>query len=94
MRLKNFQKQIIVNAIKNEDQKASVYLFGSRVDDEQLGGDIDILVLSSTIKFDEKLRIKKKIFESLEEQKIDLLIVDDLSEPFAQIAIEKGIKFV
>ncbi len=70
MRLKNFQKQIIVNAIKNEDQKASVYLFGSRVDDEQLGGDIDILVLSSTIKFDEKLRIKKKYLSLSKSKKL------------------------
>jgi len=92
MRLKSFEQQTIINAIKKKDPKASVYLFGSRVDDEQLGGDIDVLVLSSTIKFDEKLRIKKKIFESLEEQKIDLLIVDDLTEPFAQKVLEKGIQ--
>lgn len=69
MRLKNFEKDAIINAIKKEDSEAAIYLFGSRVDDEQLGGNIDILVLSSVIKFDGKLRIKKQIFETLEEQK-------------------------
>jgi predicted nucleotidyltransferase len=92
MRLKKIEKESIVNAIKNVDPDAAVYLFGSRVDDEQSGGDIDILVCSSTIDFDGKLRIKKQIFDSLEEQKIDLIIVDDPFEPFAQIALEKGVK--
>lgn len=92
MRLKNFEKNAIINAIKQEDPEAVVYLFGSRVDDEQLGGDIDILVLSSVINFDGKLRIKKQIFESLEEQKIDLIIVDDPDEPFSQLVLSKGIK--
>ena len=92
MRLKTIEKESIVNAIKNVDPDAAVYLFGSRVDDNQSGGDIDILVCSSTIDFDGKLRIKKKIFESLEEQKIDLIIVNNLYDPFAQSVIEKGFK--
>ncbi|MBF0468819.1 MAG: nucleotidyltransferase domain-containing protein [Desulfamplus sp.] len=92
MRLKLFEQNIIVNAVKHEDPDAAIYLFGSRVDDEQLGGDIDIIVLSSIINFDGKLRIKKELFKSLEEQKIDLIIVDDPAEPFAFTALEKGIK--
>ena len=92
MRLNAFEQKTIVNAVKDEDNEAEIYLFGSRVDDKELGGDIDILVLSSIIDFDGKLRIKTKIFNSLEEQKIDLIIVDNPSEPFAQIALEKGIK--
>lgn len=92
MRLNAFEQKTIVNAVKDEDNEAEIYLFGSRVDDKELGGDIDILVLSSIIDFDGKLRIKTKIFNSLEEQKIDLIIVDNTSEPFAQIALEKGIK--
>ncbi|MGD9731202.1 MAG: nucleotidyltransferase domain-containing protein [Desulfamplus sp.] len=92
MRLNAFEQKTIVNAVKDEDNEAEIYLFGSRVDDKGLGGDIDILVLSSIIDFDGKLRIKTKIFNSLEEQKIDLIIVDNPSEPFAQIALEKGIK--
>ncbi len=92
MRLNAFEQKTIVNAVKDEDNEAEIYLFGSRVDDKELGGDIDILVLSTIIDFDGKLRIKKTIFNSLEEQKIDLIIVDNPSEPFAQTALEKGIK--
>lgn len=92
MRLKDSEKKAIVDAIKVEDPEASIYLFGSRADDDQLGGDIDILVISSSIDFDGKLCIKKKIFESVEEQKIDLVIIDDPNDPFAKMALEKGIR--
>ncbi len=92
MRLKKFEQDSIVNAVKHEDPDSEIYLFGSRVDDEQSGGDIDILVCSSTIDFNGKLRIKKQIFESLEDQKIDLVIVDDPVDPFARAALEKGIR--
>ncbi len=91
MRLKKFEKDSIVNAVKHEDPDSTVYLFGSRVDDNELGGDIDILVCSSKIDFNGKMRIKKEIFNSLEEQKIDLVIVDNPLDPFAQLALEKGV---
>lgn len=45
MRLKDFERNAIVSAIKERDLAARVFLFGSRVDDTKKGGDIDLLVL-------------------------------------------------
>ena len=44
MRLKDEEKQPILQAIHCVDPHARVYLFGSRVDDSGKGGDIDIIV--------------------------------------------------
>ena len=55
------------------------------------GGDIDILIRSSKIRLDEKLKIRKYIFRHMEEQKIDLVITRDFEEPFAEMARDQGI---
>jgi len=74
------------------DADSKIFLFGSRVNDSLKGGDIDILILSDTLTFDDKLAIKKAIFEKLEEQKIDIIIARDTKDPFVQMAEKKGIK--
>ena len=73
------------------DPKAAIYLFGSRVDDSKKGGDIDLLVLSGLLGFSDKRRIKVRLYELMGEQKIDLIITDDTSKPFVQIALEEGV---
>ncbi len=92
MRLTREEKRVIVDAVKKVDPDAIVYLFGSRVDDAKSGGDIDLLIFSSGISFDEKLQIKKEIFNALDEQKLDLVISNDLKDPFVQLALETGVK--
>ena len=49
MRLTDQEKEAIVNSIKSIDKDAEVYLFGSRVNDSERGGDIDILILSTNL---------------------------------------------
>ena len=44
MRLKDEEKQVILQAIRSVDPHAKVYLFGSRLDDSGKGGDIDLIV--------------------------------------------------
>ena len=82
---------IIKKTIKQVDKAAKVYLFGSRVDDSLKGGDIDLLVFSENILFMDKLKIKAQLHEKLGEQKIDLLITEDKSKPFVQLALENAI---
>ena len=50
MRLSSDEKSAVVNAIACFDPEAKIYLFGSRVDDSQKGGDIDILSYSTRYK--------------------------------------------
>ena len=91
MRLKQDEKNVIIQAIKLVDPDADIYLFGSRTDNQKKGGDIDILVHSQSISFDGKLNINKDIFKHLDEQKIDIIITKDFNEPFAETARENGI---
>jgi predicted nucleotidyltransferase len=92
MRLKVFEQNAILSAVKCFDNNATVYLFGSRVDDTKKGGDIDLLVLSDRLTNGDKRVIKMKLYELLEEQKIDLLIAADDSDPFVKLALGTGIK--
>ena len=61
---------------------ARVYLFGSRVDDQARGGDIDLLVEFPGI-IDDKLRktlaLSADVRESLGEQRIDIVVRDAAS---------------
>jgi len=90
MRLKNFEIEIIEKAIHSIDPEASIYLFGSRVDENRKGGDIDLLVFSRTLTYRDKIKIKKQLFEKMEEQKIDLIIARDIADPFVRLALEQG----
>ena len=73
MRLKVAEKRVFLQAVHSVDPDAKVYLFGSRVDDSAKGGDIDLLVFSDKITYEDKLAVKKAIFSCLDEQKIDLV---------------------
>ena len=91
MRL-NLKEQInIKQIIEQFDPKALVYLFGSRVDDNKRGGDIDLLVLSEHLGFTEQRKIKIKLYELIGEQKIDLLIAKNTSSPFIQLVLEDDV---
>jgi len=92
MRLKESEQKAIVSTVNHLDNDASVYLFGSRVDDTKKGGDIDLLVLSGSLTSDDKRSIKIKLYELLGEQKIDLIIAADDTDPFVKLALEKGVK--
>lgn len=91
MRLTEKEVKSIKDIILELDSEALIYLFGSRVDDKKKGGDIDILILSSKITEENRRGIKMKLYDALGEQKIDLLIAFDTSNPFVKIALETGI---
>jgi uncharacterized protein len=92
MRLHQTEIQAIKETILSLDENAEIYIFGSRTDQTLKGGDIDILVLSQSLSFGDKLKIKQMIFEKMEEQKIDLIIARDTSSPFVRMAFKKGVQ--
>jgi len=92
MRLKEFEQAAILSTVKCLDSNARVYLFGSRVDDTKKGGDIDLLVMSASLTREDKRTIRIKLNELLGEQKIDIVLAADDSDPFVKLALEAGIK--
>jgi uncharacterized protein len=91
MRLTPSEVEIIKNAVHSLDSSAAVYLFGSRVDDMKQGGDIDLLIMSDTLTGDDVRRIRLALHDKLGEQKLDILIAKDTSEPFVRIAFREGV---
>jgi predicted nucleotidyltransferase len=92
MRLKESEIKAIKSAICKYDKDALVYLFGSRVDDNKKGGDIDILVLSKLIKLREKLKIKTNLYKIIGEQKIDLISTPVINTEFLKYIYERSVK--
>jgi uncharacterized protein len=85
MRLSNEERETLKNSLKELDENGDIYIFGSRVNDNEKGGDIDILIISQ--KLDKKLvrQIRHKFFEKFGEQKIDIIIdTGELKDPFVK----------
>jgi len=74
MRVPLEQLKFLKIKIQNFSPEAKVYLFGSRLNDNKKGGDIDILILSNTLlTFEQKCAIKNAFDQEYGEQKVDLV---------------------
>jgi predicted nucleotidyltransferase len=74
MRLALEEQAAIHEAVHSADADARVYLFGSRVDDNARGGDINLLVLSKKINVMAKIQILALLHQQLGERKIDVAV--------------------
>ena len=94
MRITDHQKKAIISSIKTTDPDAKVWLFGSRVDDNKKGGDIDIAILSDEINKDliKKIKIKQQICDMIGDQKIDIVTSSDGQEAIFKLAMSEGIE--
>jgi predicted nucleotidyltransferase len=91
MRLSKSEQQVIKQSISAFDKQAKVVLFGSRTKDTAKGGDIDLLIVSDSIKQQNLGQIRWQLWEKLGEQKIDLVLSSSqLPDTFARIAFEQG----
>ena len=90
MRLSVSQRAAIKREVAARDRDAKVYLFGSRVDDNAKGGDIDLLVLSKRMDRRQARTLKLRLYDHRGEQKIDLVCATDLSRPFTRMAVKRG----
>lgn len=97
MRLTLEERRTIVEIIRRRLGNARVWLFGSRVDETALGGDIDLLVEMSN-PVSERVRLASELVANLQlamgEQKIDLILIDTASplQPIHQIAKSQGVE--
>jgi len=92
MRIEPGVRESIVSAVKAADPDARVWLFGSRVDDEAKGGDIDVAILSRSIDLMARLRVRRAILDRIGEQHLDLVVSKDGADAFFALAVEKGVR--
>lgn len=70
-------------------------LFGSRIDDSRLGGDIDLYIeadLSAQDAFERETRMAAELYRALGERKIDIVVnTGRLDLPIYRVAREQGV---
>ncbi len=96
MRLTTYEITSIKESFRQAFGDGQIYLFGSRVDDNLKGGDIDLFIeLDITYTFKESLdkinEFKIKLYDKIGEKKIDVIISKDKSRLIEQEALNKGI---
>jgi len=74
MRLTQAERHLLKDHLHALSDEAKLYLFGSRVDDDARGGDIDLLVLSDTLTRRDIRRLRIAFFEKFGEQKLDIVL--------------------
>lgn len=94
MRLTHDEIRSIVKSFHNSFETGSVYLFGSRVDDAQKGGDIDLYIDTQDTDnlLEKKLQMLRNLKAKIGEQKIDIVISTDKTRAIEKEAFKKGVK--
>ncbi|KEI70748.1 nucleotidyltransferase family protein [Endozoicomonas elysicola] len=92
MRLTLKEQEAIRTVIYQADSEAQIWLFGSRANNEAKGGDIDLLIISKTLGLKDRTRIRLALYDLIGEQKIDLVIAGDDTDPFTRIALAEGVQ--
>jgi len=92
MRLTQAEISNLKSSIFLIDKDASIYLFGSRVDDDAKGGDIDIAIYSGKFSLIEKVKVKYNFFNQFGEQRIDLFTFNRMDDPFWNVVKQNAIK--
>ena len=94
MRLSAQEVQAIQEVVRSLDPEAEIFLHGSRADDAERGGDIDLLVVTDKLGFRDLLRLRREILDRIGWQQLDLVLRrrDQLNEPFATAARESGVR--
>ncbi|MCF7970321.1 MAG: nucleotidyltransferase domain-containing protein [Methylococcaceae bacterium] len=95
MRLTYFEAQHIIALASNcFGKKTQVYLFGSRVDDTQKGGDIDLYIIPELTDalYQKKIQFLVALKQRIGEQKIDVVLASDASRLIEKMALQEGIE--
>ena len=95
MRLTEFEKKAIKTEAKNIFGKDSrIFIFGSRIDDTQKGGDIDIFIIPEKKEelFKKKIKFLTNLQLKIGLQKIDVVIARDFNTDIEKHALNTGIE--
>jgi predicted nucleotidyltransferase len=93
MRLSEHTKTSIITVFEQIFQKGTIYLFGSRVDDQQKGGDIDLFVVPKSLDniANKKIAFLVLLKQMIGEQKIDVVIDRGENRLIDRIAKQQGV---
>ena len=95
MRLTKYEVKMIKQAFKESFVDGKIYLFGSRVDDTQRGGDIDLYIVPAKRFENERERRTNfliQLDEYIGEQRIDVIIAKDKNRLVEQEALKYGVE--
>lgn len=92
MRLYQKQVEVLKNKLNSLSADAKLYLFGSRVDDDARGGDIDLLVVSDKLTKKELRALRIDFFKHFGEQKLDIVLDNgEFKNPFTRHIFQKAV---
>jgi len=93
MRLSRDEITQLKTSLKSLDTKAELYLFGSRTNIHAKGGDIDLLVVSSTLTKAQLRKLRLDFCRRFGEQKIDIVLDrGDFTSPFHALIKTKAVR--
>ncbi len=92
MRISTTQAEFITQSVRcHLGESAHMWLFGSRVDDQKRGGDVDLYVESDSHTLMSELRCKLQLEETLDIP-VDLIVRSHNEDtPIAKIAKKTGV---
>ena len=92
MRLYEEEVAVLKNRLAALSLDAKLYLFGSRVDDNARGGDIDLLVVSDKLTKKDLRLLRVYFFKHFGEQKLDIVLDDSqFKNPFTKHIFQKAV---
>ena len=92
MRLYKEQIEVLKNKLATISLDAKLYLFGSRVDDNARGGDIDLLVVSDKLTKKDLRLLRVDFFQHFGEQKLDIVLDSgEFKNPFTRHIFQKAV---
>jgi len=92
VRLSEKEIEVLKFAFDKLGKSYRLYLFGSRVDDNKKGGDIDLLVVSKELGKRDLRRVRMEFFKHFGEQKIDIVLNNGKSDPFIELIKKEAIE--
>ena len=94
MRLSKYEINAIKETFQDIFKTGNIYLFGSRLDNNAKGGDIDLYIKDCEKEniLEKKLNFLVELKKKIGEQKIDVIISKDITRPIEQEALKKGIR--
>ncbi len=93
VRLSSAEIKNLKVSVSSADPQADIYLFGSRTDLTKRGGDIDLLIISQSIKKSDLTQIRWNFFEEFGEQKMDIVTDDGSAQtPFVKMVFPKAVQ--